>query len=52
MSANTIPEYRIVEDKFAASYLAGLQRQKRLNKYLNQVYAPTSSMSQANLGKL
>lgn len=33
-----IPDYRIAEDKFASGYLAGLKRQKRLNKYLHVVY--------------
>ena len=33
-----IPAYCVAEDKFAGSYIAGLQRQKRLKTYLNQVY--------------
>ena len=40
-----IPEYCVVEDKYAAGYIAGLQRQKRLKQYINKVYAPTNAPS-------
>ena len=38
MNEKGIPDYKIAEDKFASGYLAGLKRQKRLNKYLHVVY--------------
>ena len=30
-----IPLYRLTEDKYAAGYIAGLKRQKRLKSYIN-----------------
>ena len=41
-----IPEYCVAEDKFAQGYIAGLQRQKRLKKYLNVVYENNSHKDQ------
>ena len=41
-----IPEYCVAEDKFAQGYIAGLQRQKRLKKYLNVLYENNSTKDQ------
>lgn len=41
-----IPTYCVAEDKFAQGYIAGLQRQKRLKKYLNVLYENNTQKDQ------
>lgn len=48
----SIPAYRVEQDRFASGYIAGLQRQKRLKKYLHMVYQQPASNVQVQPGHI